>query len=209
MSDAWSGASRNSRQSRAHDGAPVIEPRDADAAKAAAARAGVPALFADLNVFRVLLRHERVAKAVNDLLLALLVAPSLDARLRELVIMRLGWATGSVYEWTQHWPIALRSSLTEDEVLAVRDWVPSAAFGDTERAVLGATDETLRDDRVSDATWAACVEHVGGGDPDSPVLVELVTAIGLWRMIAGLLRTLDVALEDGVAPWPPDGRAPA
>jgi hypothetical protein len=40
-------------------------------------------------------------------------------------------------------------------------------------------------------------------------LVELVTAIGLWRMIAGLLRTLDVALEDGVAPWPPDGRAPA
>jgi alkylhydroperoxidase family enzyme len=187
----------------------VIEPLDPDAARAAAERAGVPALFADLNVFRVLLRHERVAKSVNDMLLALLVQPSLDARLRELVIMRLGWATGSVYEWTQHWPIALRSSLAEDEVLAVRDWTDSAAFGDAERAVLAATDETLRDGRVGDATWTACVEHVGGGDANSPVLVELVTAIGLWRMIAGMLRTLDVALEDGVAPWPPDGRGPA
>jgi alkylhydroperoxidase family enzyme len=187
----------------------AIEPLDAEAANAAAERAGVPTVFTDLNVFRVLLRHERVAKAVNDMLLTLLVRPELDARLRELVIMRLGWSTGSVYEWTQHWPIALRSSLREDEVLAVRDWPTHDSFGDAERAVLAATDETLRDGRVSDATWAACVAHVGGGDPNSAVLIELVTAIGLWRMIAGILRTLGVALEDGVDPWPPDGAAPA
>jgi alkylhydroperoxidase family enzyme len=187
----------------------VIEPLDPETAKTAAERAGVPVLFADLNVFRVLLRHERVAKAVSDLLLALLVQPSLDARLRELVIMRLGWSTGSVYEWTQHWPIALRSSLTEDEVLAVRDWPAHEGFGDAERAVLAATDETLGGGRVSDGTWAACIAHVGGGDTNDPRLIELVTAIGLWQMIAGVLRTLDVPLEDGVVPWPPDGVAPA
>lgn len=187
----------------------MIEPLDADAAEVAAERAGVPAVFCDLNVFRVLLRHERVAKAVNDLLLALLVQPSLDARLRELVIMRLGWSTASVYEWTQHWPIALRAGLSEGDVLAVRDGPSADGFGPAERAVLAATDETVRDGRVSDATWAACVAHVGGGDPNSAVLIELVTAIGLWRMIAGMLRTLDVPLEDGVDPWPPDGVAPA
>jgi hypothetical protein len=27
-------------------------------------------------------------------------------------------------------------------------------------------------------------------------------------MVASILRTLDVPLEDGVASWPPDGRAP-
>lgn len=187
----------------------MIEPLDAGAAQAAAERAGVPAVFADLNVFRVLLRHERVAKAVNDLLLALLVQPSLDARLRELVIMRLGWSTGSVYEWTQHWPIARRSGLAEGEVLAVRDWHRDGGFGPAERAVLAATDETLRDGRVSDEAWAACVAHIGGGDPNSPVLLELVAAIGLWRMIAAMLQTLGVALEDGVDPWPPDGVAPS
>ena len=72
--------------------------------------------------------------------------------------------------------------------------------------MLAATDETLRDGRIGDNTWAACVEHVDGGDA---ARLELVAAIGLWRMIAGVLRTLDVALEDGVDPWPPDGRAPA
>jgi hypothetical protein len=40
------------------------------------------------------------------------------------------------------------------------------------------------------------------------VLIELVTAIGAWRMIASILRTLQVPLEDGVASWPPDGRSP-
>lgn len=184
-----------------------IAPLDADAARAAAEAAGVPVAFADLNVFRVLLRHPKVAKPVNDLLLALLAQPMLDARLRELVIMRLGWCTGSVYEWTQHWPIALRCGVTEDELLAVRDWRSRDAFGPAERAVLAATDETLRTGRISDATWARCVEQLGEGGDEA--LLELVAAIGLWRMIAGLLRSLDVPLEDGVDPWPPDGRPPA
>jgi hypothetical protein len=30
----------------------------------------------------------------------------LDPRLRELVIMRIGWLTASDYEWTQHWRVA-------------------------------------------------------------------------------------------------------
>lgn len=184
---------------------PRVEPLPHDDAVAAAEGAGVPTLFADLNVFRVLLRHPKLAKPVHDLLLALLVRPSLDPRLRELVIMRLGWCTGSVYEWTQHWPIALRSNLTEDEVLAVREWPATDGFGPAERAVLTATDETLRDGRISDETWAACTEHLG----DDAARLELVAAIGTWRMIAALLRTLDVPLEDGVDPWPPDGRAPA
>ena len=37
---------------------------------------------------------------------------------------------------------------------------------------------------------------------------KLVIAIGNWRLFSALLRSLDVPLEDGVAPWPPDGRAP-
>jgi hypothetical protein len=47
------------------------------------------------------------------------------------------------------------------------------------------------------------VAHVGA---DPQTLVELVSAIGLWRMISGVLRTFEVPLEDGVAAWPPDGR---
>ena len=40
------------------------------------------------------------------------------------------------------------------------------------------------------------------------MLVELVTAISAWRMVASILQSLQVPLEDGVASWPPDGRPP-
>ena len=170
---------------------------------AAAERAGVLAQFSELSVFRVLLRQPKLAKAVSELLLSLLVGRHLEPRLRELIIMRLGWVTRSEYEWTQHWPIALQNGLTEDEVLAVRDWRGAAALGDRDRAVLAATDEVLADGAISAATWSRCEAFLEGHE----ALLELVGAIGTWQMISSLLRSLEIPLEDGVAPWPPDGRA--
>ena len=52
-------------------------------------------------------------------------------------------------------------------------------------------------------SWAACAEHL-----DEAALVELVVAIGNWTLFARLLPSLEVPLEDGVEPWPPDGRTP-
>jgi alkylhydroperoxidase family enzyme len=175
-------------------------------AKEAAGAAGVPDYMADLSVFRVLLRRPGLARAVHDLLSALLWDARLDARLRELVIMRIGWVTGSTYEWTQHWRVATGLGVTERDLLAVRDWQGHDRFGPVERAVLAATDETLASGAVSEATWDACVEQLGG---DDAVLVELAASIGTWSMISSMLRTLDVPLEDGVEPWPPDGARPA
>lgn len=174
-------------------------------AKAAALEAGVPDIVAELNVFRALLHHPRLARWFSDFLMGLLWDGRLDRRLRELVIMRLGWATGSVYEWTQHWSIARLLEIPDDDLLAVRDWRRYEGFGPAERAVLAATDETLEAGVVSALTWQACVDHVSD---DPQILLELVSAIGLWRMVSGVLRTLDIPLEDGVDPWPPTGDSP-
>ena len=177
----------------------------AEEAKAAADAAGVPAMMADLSVFQVLLRQPKLAKSMSDLLMTLLWGSALDDRLRELVIMRLGWATKSDYEWTQHWRIALSLQLSEADLLAVRDWRVSDRFGPAERAVLAATDETVTDGAISASTWQACVDHVSD---DHQVLLELVAAIGTWRMVSGILTSLEVPLEDGVMSWPPDGKGP-
>ncbi len=67
-------------------------------ARKAAEQMEVPAQIAERNIFRVLLNHPWLAKRVRDLLLTLLFRGKLDVRLRELVIMRLGWATGSDYD---------------------------------------------------------------------------------------------------------------
>jgi alkylhydroperoxidase family enzyme len=63
----------------------------------------------------------------------------------------------------------------------------------------------VRDGAVSEQSWAACKREFGG---DQAMLIELVTAISGWRMIASILHSLQVPLEDGVASWPPDGVPP-
>jgi alkylhydroperoxidase family enzyme len=175
-------------------------------AKAAADEAAVPDYMAELSIFQVLLNHPQLARAVNDLLATMLWHGSLDARLRELVIMRIGWLTACEYEWTQHWRVATRLGVTAEDLIGVREWQQHDGFGPTERAVLAATDDVVRDGAVSSQSWAACEREL---QSDKTVLVELVTAISAWRMVSSILQSLDVPLEDGVAGWPPDGHAPA
>lgn len=183
-----------------------VEMLDLTDARQRAAQCGIPEAMAELSVFRIALHQPGVAVALNGMLEALLWKGVLDARLRELIIMRIGWVTGSVYEWTQHWRVARLLDVPERDLLAVQDWRSADHFGAAERAVLAATDETLRDGTISDETWAACQHALHG---DSAVLVELVAAIGNWRLFSGLLRSLGVPLEDGVEPWPPQGVPPS
>lgn len=177
-----------------------------DEAKAAADEAGVPDYMAELSIFQTLLNHPQLAGPFNDLLATMLWHGALDRRLRELVIMRIGWLTECNYEWTQHWRVASRLGVSAEDLLGVRDWRSHNGFGPTERAVLAATDDVVRDGAVSAASWADCERELGG---DKTVLIELVTVIGAWRMVSSILQSLEVPLEEGVAAWPPDGRSPS
>ena len=98
-----------------------LAPLDPEAAHAAAADAGIPDYVADINVFRVLLRHPPIARCLNDMLVPLLIRGTLDPRRRELVIMRVGWVTGSAYEWGQHFVLGPMFGAPAEDLAAVRD----------------------------------------------------------------------------------------
>ncbi len=164
---------------------------------------GIPTQLAELNVFRMLLHRPRVAKATSDLLLSMLFGGALDDRLRELVIMRIGWATSADYEWTQHWTIAQETfGCSATDLLELRDWERSDHFSEVDRSVLAVVDETLETGTASAATIRHSREQLGTDEQ----VVELVMAIGAWRTISQVARSLDIPLEDGVESWPPDGR---
>ncbi len=185
---------------------PRIATLSKDDALAAAETVKVLPQIAELNVFRTLLKHPKLAKVINDLLLMLLFDGNrLSHRLRELLIMRIGWVTGSNYEWTQHWRIAQDYGLTESEVLAVKNWREADCFDSADQAVLAATDETLADGCISAETWEACTEAIDTEEE----LLELCAAVGAWRLISQLAKSVDIQLEEGVSSWPPDGVAPS
>ncbi len=175
----------------------------ADHARAVADDVGVLHVLARLNVFRLLLRRPRLARATADLLLSILAHGALDARLRELLIMRVAWRTGSEYEWTQHWAIAADVGVSAADLLAVRDWRQHGPFTAAERAVLRAVDEAVDGGRVHRTTVAELVAALG-----EEAALEVVAAIGAWSMVSVVVRSFDVPLEEGLAPWPPDGMAP-
>jgi alkylhydroperoxidase family enzyme len=165
---------------------------------------GLPAPMATRSAFRVLANNPPLLKAVFGQLTTLLLRNTFDTRLRELMIMRIGWVTGSVYEWTQHWRVATTAGIAPEDVLAVRDWRASDRLTAADRAVLAATDESLAGRTISDTTWAEVTKHV----TDPAQQVEFVVAMGNWTMFSMLLRNLEIPLEDGVAAWPPDGLVP-
>ncbi len=98
------------------------------------------------------------------------------------------------------WRVGRRSALAWD-------WQGTTGSGPLEQAaVLAATDDVVREGAVSAQSWSACEREL---HCDKVVLIELVTVISAWRMVASILHTaFEVPLEDGVSSWPPDGLSP-
>jgi alkylhydroperoxidase family enzyme len=182
-----------------------IDPLSKEEAIKRAEEHGLPTQIAELNIFRVLLRHPVLAKEINSSLLMLLfIGNKLSHRARELIIMRLGWATGSEYEWSQHWPIAKDFGVDEPALLATRDWKNSSDLSDADKAVLAATDDTLENGFVSEATWQQIVANYGTVEEQ----LEILAAIANWRSISQILLSLEIPLDEGMESWPPDGLTP-
>jgi alkylhydroperoxidase family enzyme len=168
------------------------------------AEMGISEAQAGRSAFRMLAHHPDLVRHVYALLTMLSTRNKLDTRLRELIILRLAWMTGSEYAWFQHYRVATTAGLTPEEIVAVRDWRKSALFGPADRAVLAAADDTREHGKISDAVWAECERQL----EQPALLVEMVVAIGNWTMFSQLLQSLRVPLEEGAIPWPPDGQPP-
>src|SRR2546428_11151841 len=66
---------------------------------------GMPARRTQSEAFRTVANNPGVARVAFSQLMQLLENNKFDTRLRELMIMRIGWVTGSAYEWAQHWRV--------------------------------------------------------------------------------------------------------
>src|SRR4051812_49999934 len=77
---------------------------------------GMPARRTQSEAFRVVANNPGVARVAFSQLMQLLENNKFDTRLRELMIMRIGWVTGSAYEWTQHWRGATTAGVPPDDI---------------------------------------------------------------------------------------------
>jgi len=122
-------------------------------------------------------------------------ASGLDARRRELVILRAAFRKDSTYEWHQHVRIARDAGLSTADINAVRDWRNSGAFSGDERALLAYTD-ALAEGQLSDATYAAMAD--GRSDAEAVGITFLIT---LYFQLAAIMATFQLETEAPFVGW--------
>ncbi len=147
-----------------------------------------------INIYRMLLHSPALAESWFAHSNAVRWMTTLDGRLREIVIIRMGHLTGSQYVLRQHVPsLALADGLTVEECDALVDWRGSRFFSERERSALTYTDVMTRDIVVPDAVFAEVKRHF-----NERQIVELTVLIGTYNMNARVLRALELDLEPQV-----------
>jgi 4-carboxymuconolactone decarboxylase len=144
-----------------------------------------------INIYRMLLNSPALAESWFNHSNAVRWKTSLDGRLREIVIIRMGHLTGAEYVLRQHVPaLALADGLSLEECAALADWRGSRFFDARERAVLAYADVMTRDIVVPDDIFAEVRRHF-----DQRQIVELTVLIGTYNMNARVLQALELDLE--------------
>ncbi len=178
-----------------HPRIPPLGPADRDEA-AQGLLDDMGALGADLNIFTTLVRHPKLFRRWSPFGGTLLLAGTLPARDRELLILRTAWNNGCEYEWGQHLRIAREAGLG-DEIDRVVDGPAAPGLAPFDAALLQAADELHRDSVISDDTWARLRERY-----DDRQLIEVPMLIGHYTLLAFTLNSLGVQREQGVPGLP-------
>jgi 4-carboxymuconolactone decarboxylase len=144
-----------------------------------------------LNVARMVANSEASLYPFSKFGNSLMTRAKLDAKLRELAILRTAKVSGSVYEWTQHVPIARGCGVTDEQIAAMDNPGQAACFSPLERLVLDFTDQVARNVKGKPETVAELKKHLGPAE-----IVELILSIGWWGLVARLLETTEVDLEE-------------
>jgi alkylhydroperoxidase family enzyme len=141
------------------------------------------------NLFHMQMYNPAIADGWLRLGTAVRFKSSLDDATRELAICLVARTTGAEYEWRAHRRIALEHGFSEAAVDNILNW-RSGEFDPGQRAVLQLAEELTKNVSVDDASFEAVRQHLSPRQ-----LVELVTTVSYYNMVARFLVGLEIDLE--------------
>jgi 4-carboxymuconolactone decarboxylase len=146
----------------------------------------------NLNVFRLLANAPKVFGGWIEMVDELFASPTFDARMRELIILRVAHLQRSPYELAQHVPLARAAGLTEQQIDAIVETgeLDAAGFDPTEHAALDVATELCTTRHLSDNTFAEARAIFG-----DEALTELLMIISCYYGLALVLNAVDLDEE--------------
>ena len=144
-----------------------------------------------INVYKLLLHSPALAESWFLHNNAVRWKTELDGRLREMVIIRIGYLTRVPYIVRQHVPaLAVPEGLTLEDCRALEDWRKSDLFTERDRAVLAYADAMTLDVQVPDDVFAGLSPFFSQRQ-----VVELTVLIGTYNMHARVMQALEIDPE--------------
>jgi 4-carboxymuconolactone decarboxylase len=143
-----------------------------------------------LNIYRMLPHAVAAAPGFLKLGGALLRESELDAKLRELAILRVGVLSGATYEVHQHKRVARSVGVPDGKIEAIARGPEAGEFTELEKLVLRFTDEVVRKVKAPEAMFRELLAQLNHRQ-----MAELVLTIGFYMMVCRFLENFEVEIE--------------
>jgi 4-carboxymuconolactone decarboxylase len=155
-----------------------------------------------LNGVAALLNHRAAAKAFLTFNNHVATASSLSKRIRELLILRIGWLRRSEYEFVQHMVLGKRAGLSDEEIARIQEGPEAEGWDALDADLLRAVDELNADACIQDQTWQRLSTHF-----THEQLMDLVFAVGCYEIMAMTFKTFGVPYDPGLEPMSAEMKA--
>jgi len=144
-----------------------------------------------INLYRVLMNSPTVAAGWLDFNTVVRYKTSLDAALREIIILRVSILNGAEYQARIHGAShALKAGLSAEQIAALGEWQDSKLFSPAQRAALAWTDAMTRQIDVPDALHDDLKRHF-----DDQAVTEITVLAGAYNMHTRVARALRIEPE--------------
>lgn len=150
-------------------------------------------LARNINLIRLLAHSPGMARSMKGLGDYIRHHSTLDARLRELAILQIGYSSRSEYEYSHHVKIGRGFGVTDDDLrwLAAETAGQPNGFGALEKLVLRAARETMSLPKLPQSTFSDLREHFSAEH-----LVDLIVTMGVYVGIVRILAAFEMDVEE-------------
>jgi len=149
-----------------------------------------------------MLRHPPLAKAFLTFNNHVATASTVAKRIREILILRIGWLRRSEYEFVQHLILGRNAGLTEAELARIPLGPDAPGWSEEDADLLRAVDDLHAHACIGDATWKRLSARFS-----VPQMLDIVFAVGCYDLLAMVFNTARLEPEPGLDPLDPALRA--
>ncbi len=149
-----------------------------------------------------MLHHPVLAQAFLTFNNHIAVTSTLSKRMRELLILRIGWLRCAEYEFVQHVSLGRSAGLTDAQIERVKEGPDAPGWDPADADVLRSVDELHAHARIADETWSRLSARL-----DTRQILDLIFTVGCYDLLAMAFNSCGVQLEATLQPLDERSRA--